>query len=91
VRTLFLVLSLVLACLSFSSRWIVHSPATNPAGFVLESTPLAALWFTILVVSIRRYRRRGYWVLIGAPLVLYWPLMLVLTVFGCVIGNAPCD
>ena len=72
-RKSLLLLSLVLAALSASARWMVGSFATNPAAFVLVIALSAIPWLVILGVSVYKYGREGYWVLLGAPLVLYWP------------------
>jgi hypothetical protein len=37
---------------------------------------LAAAWLIIFVVSLRRFRWRGLWLLVGAPLAFYFPLLL---------------
>lgn len=88
-KSLFLV-SLALASLSAAAKWTTQSPATNPADFVLVSGLLAVPWFVILAVSVHKYGRAGCLVLVGAPFVLYWPTMLVLAVFGCVVSDAAC-
>jgi hypothetical protein len=40
---------------------------------------LSLLWTTVVAVAIMRLRRRGIWFLVGAPLALYWPVRLLLT------------
>jgi hypothetical protein len=47
----------------------------------LPSLGLTALWMSAVSVRIRR-SRWGYTNLLGAPLVLYWPLLLLRTLFG---------
>ena len=63
---------------------------TNAAWFLLVMTLLGVPWLVILGVSVYKFGRKGYWVLLGAPLALYWPTMFLLTLFGCVIGDANC-
>lgn len=46
-------------------------------GMIWRSTPLACLWLVVCICCLARYRRRGLWVLLGAPLALLWPLILV--------------
>ena len=43
-----------------------------------RSIPLACLWALIVAVSAYRFGRRALWMLLGAPLVLYWPMWLLL-------------
>jgi hypothetical protein len=42
------------------------------------SLPLAGLWMLIGAISAFRFRKRALWLLIGAPLALYWPFWLLL-------------
>jgi hypothetical protein len=39
--------------------------------------PLAALWLLITVISAFRFHLKALWLLLGAPLVLYWPLWML--------------
>ena len=41
------------------------------------SLPLAGLWLATLIVSIFRFHKKALWMLLGAPLALYWPLWLM--------------
>jgi hypothetical protein len=41
------------------------------------SLPLAGIWLATMVVSASRFRRKALWMLIGAPLALYWPVWLM--------------
>jgi hypothetical protein len=40
------------------------------------SIPLAILWAGILVFSVFRFKWRGFSILLGAPMALYWPFWL---------------
>jgi hypothetical protein len=82
-RRILLSLSFAIAALSASARWIT-------SNFVLPSAVLAVLWFVVFVISLRRHGKYSCWILLGAPLALYWPIMFALTVLGCIIGNADC-
>ena len=82
-RRILLSLSFALATLSASTRWIV-------SAFMLLSAVLAVLWFVVFVISLREHGKYSYWILLGAPLALCWPIMLALTVLGCILGNADC-
>jgi hypothetical protein len=37
---------------------------------------LSALWLVVVVVSAFLFRKKMLWLLIGAPLVVYWPIWL---------------
>jgi len=43
-----------------------------------RSIPLACLWALIFAFSAYRFGRKALWVLLGAPLVFYWPIWLLL-------------
>lgn len=45
---------------------------------------IAGLWVLLLVVALRRYRKRGLWLLIGMPLVFYWIVVFSLLRLGYV-------
>ncbi len=63
-----LILSLALATASLSTRWVVP----RPPAFVPVSLVLTLAWFIVLLTSLRKHGRWGNWVLLGAPLALYW-------------------
>jgi len=42
------------------------------------SLPLSSLWALTVGVSAYRFGRKTLWMLVGAPLALYWPVSLVL-------------
>ena len=50
----------------------------------------AALWLVLLVVALIGYGRRGLWLLIGAPIVLFWPIWFTVYSLACTVGGAPC-
>ena len=82
-----LILSLVCAIASLSARWLIP----NPPLFAPVSLLLAVAWLILLISALRRYGRIGYWALLGAPLALFWPIMLAWGIYGCFFGNANCD
>ncbi len=43
-----------------------------------RSIPLACLWALTFGLSAYRFGRKALWMLLGAPLALYWPVWLVL-------------
>jgi hypothetical protein len=44
---------------------------------------LTALWFVALIFAVIRFKRRGLIVLIGAPIVLFWPIAFKLMEYAC--------
>jgi len=42
------------------------------------SIPIACAWFLLLIVAALWLKRRAFWMLLGAPLALYWPIWLLL-------------
>ena len=82
-RKRLLVWSLVIAVLAASTRWSVPLVAAPGFTFVFVSAALAVPWYALLIVSIRRYGKGGLWVLLGAPLVLFWPTLFILLWYAC--------
>jgi hypothetical protein len=41
------------------------------------SLPLAGIWLVTSIVSVFRFHQKALWMLLGAPLALYWPLWLM--------------
>src|SRR6476646_2813204 len=50
------------------------------------SVCLVLVWFVTLVACIFRFRKKGLWFLVGAPLALYWPLVLLMSAVTCSLG-----
>jgi len=50
-------------------------------AMISKSVPLAAAWAAILVFCLWRYRKRGLWLVVGAPMALYWPIWLLFNHF----------
>ena len=44
---------------------------------------LAIIWLVLQVVAVVRYRWRGLWLLIGLPIVLFWPIVFELLENAC--------
>lgn len=85
-RKSLLILSLALATASLSARWVVP----RPPAFLPVSLLLTLAWFLLLVASLRIHGRWGYWVLLGTPLALYWPIIFAWAIYACSFGNADC-
>lgn len=47
------------------------------------SYSLGVIWLVLLVVAFFRHRWRGIWLLIGLPIVLFWPLAFKLLEYAC--------
>ena len=65
------------AALAFLSPRVYH-------GFdspMIISFQLALVWLALLIFGIGRYKRKGVWMLLGAPLALFWPVLMVLLIF----------
>src|SRR5258708_3648107 len=75
--------SLILAALSLSSRWTVLPLTPTTFTFVSVSTALCVIWLVLVSVSIARYGKRALWLLIGAPLVMWWPVLYALLWWTC--------
>jgi hypothetical protein len=71
-----LVASFVLAWFS----WAVpgRDAPTDFHSVLWWSVPLASLWVVTIGVSAYHFGRKTLWMLLGAPLALYWPVSLVL-------------
>jgi len=41
------------------------------------SIPFAVTWALVLVFSLIRFKKRALWLLLGAPMALYWPIWLL--------------
>ena len=71
-RLLF-VLSIILAILAFGTAVIVGHRVDAYYG-ARVSYWFSAIWFVSFIIACILYRRRGLWLLIGAPLALFVPI-----------------
>ena len=51
---------------------------------------ISLVWFVTFVACIFRFRKKGLWFLVGAPLALYWPLVLLMIVVSCSLDARRC-
>lgn len=52
--------------------------------FMVMVTPwLALLWSAIVIVGFIRHKRHGLWLLLGAPLALWWPCLMIMILASC--------
>jgi hypothetical protein len=69
-------LSLFVAVLAFAIPWLTHFA---DRGF---SVALLLLWLGLLITGLIQHRRRGLWLLLGAPLALFWPVVIAIWASG---------
>jgi hypothetical protein len=58
-----------------------HQMPLDYHAMISRSIPFAVAWAAILARCIWRYKKRGFWLLVGAPMALYWPIWLLLNHF----------
>ena len=46
-------------------------------AMITASIPLAVVWAALVAFGIWRFRMRGFWLIAGAPLALWWPVWMV--------------
>jgi hypothetical protein len=63
-----LIASLALAAMAFAAPWLMSFNA---------SEMLALLWVALALLALFSFKKRGLWFLVGAPLALYWPTVIV--------------
>jgi hypothetical protein len=78
--------SLAVGALAFSTEWTILPWMPSTVDFVLINVALAAVWTGFVAVALLRYGKRGLWILVGAPLVMWWPLALALLQWACMHG-----
>jgi hypothetical protein len=78
-----LVCSFAVAQLDFSTPWTIARPRDTILGALIVSPALSVVWYVLAVLSVRRYGNNGLLALLGAPLVLIWPISLALYWFAC--------
>ena len=74
-----LIASLVIGYLGWQSH-SYRMPLVYDA-MISRSVPLAMAWALVLTVCLWRYKKRALWLLLGAPMALYWPIWLLLNHF----------
>jgi len=50
-------------------------------AMITMSIPLAVVWAVLFAFFVWRFRMRGIWLVVGAPLALWWPLWMVFNDF----------
>lgn len=54
------------------------------------SVCIGLVWSVTLVACIFRFRKKGIWFLVGAPLALYWPFVLLMIAVTCWLDARHC-
>ena len=84
--------SIAVAVLGFAlgpARWFIFF-GTTEIGFnkvVLICDVLAVLWLGLFVFGLLRYRLRAQWILLCAPFVLLWPIILTFASWICSLSD----
>ena len=76
---LWLTASLVIAFLAWGIP--ARGMPVDYQAVISTSIPLAVVWSLALAFGVRRYSKRGLWLLLGAPMALYWPIWLLFNHF----------
>jgi hypothetical protein len=71
--------SIMVACVGCASP--AFRFPINYQAIVVRSIPLAITWAAIVAVSFWRHGKGGLWLLLGAPMALYWPFWLLINGF----------
>src|SRR5258708_37596340 len=88
VRPLFLV-SLAIAVLCLVP--LLFHGYTKTFDLALDmSLCLSLLWIVVVCIAVKRYRQHGLWLLIGAPMALYYPFVFLLWMGACLMDKAAC-
>ena len=62
----------------------MQAPNRMPLDYhamISRSIPLAAAWAVLLGSGLWHYKAHGLWLLVGAPMALYWPVWLLFNRF----------
>ena len=54
--------------MAFAAPWLMSFKA---------SVLLALLWGAVALLALVSFRKRGLWFLVGTPLALYWPIVIL--------------
>jgi hypothetical protein len=77
-----LVASLVIAAAGFVAPTLPQNPI-HPGAGVFASVWLGAAWALLFSVAVVRFRKRGLWLLAGAPFALLQPCIWGLIYYEC--------
>lgn len=71
--------SLLIAFLGWTAP--SHQMPLDYHAMIWRSIPYALAWILIVVYALVRYKRLGFFFLLGAPMALYWPIWLMFNHF----------
>lgn len=75
-------LSSCVAVLGFTLPWAPAGSFSNTVG-EQPSVWLSIVWLSLFAVALVKFRKRGLWLLVGAPLALLWPFLTLYCLGGC--------
>jgi hypothetical protein len=82
--------SLLVAVACLVSRYLPESFFYGHGSTVNFSLLLSLFWIGLFAVAMSRFRRRGLWLLIGAPFALYYPILYLLLAGACLFDRGAC-
>ena len=71
-----LFLSLFVALLAFALPWLTHFADRG------ISVALILLWIGLVIAAVVKHGWRGLWLLLGVPLALFWPAVVIIWASG---------
>jgi len=85
-----LTISLAVAAVAFAGETVALDHSNAEPMLLLKYLfliALPAIWGILVLLAIFRYRLRGLWFLMGAPLAMFWPVLLGLLFWACAQGK----
>jgi len=55
--------------------WVARGNDMPSSGMLVQCSMVALVWIALAIYATFAYRVRALWILLGAPLALYWPGM----------------
>jgi hypothetical protein len=68
-----------------------HQMPLDYGAMIWRSIPYAIAWALVITFALVRFRTRGLWFLIGAPMALYWPIWLLFNHFPSCYYSGNCQ
>jgi hypothetical protein len=84
-----LVLSVAVAILSAVLPLSFHYEPNLTRSWI-TSVGLALFWLILVVIGLVKFKKRGLWLLIGAPAALFFPFVLVMMFWACTHNRFAC-
>jgi hypothetical protein len=83
-----IILALGAAGLSSILPFIVGMSTANFGGALELSIVLAVVWFVASVYAIRRFRKPGWWTMLGLIPSLLWPYWMAAVTYACAVHQS---